>query len=904
MVKHDAQKTVYLIDGSSFLYRAYYGLRPLQTPAGLSVQAVYGFCRMLKKLLDTVQPQYIALIWDSPGKTARAELYQEYKATRQAPPNDLFEQKEHIMHFADMIGLCQVARSGVEADDIMFSLMQDYTQLGYDCVLVTSDKDMLQVLGEHVTMLDTFKDRTLTRDDAERMLGFSIEKFTFYYALLGDASDNIPGVKGVGAKGAAELVKQFDSLHDLYARLDQVPKERTRKLLQEQKEQAFLSYELFKLRYCACNIPLDMLAFDVQQWSRARPLFQEWNFKSLLASFTDAHAAMVTKQNAFSQYDLHTVTTTQQLDALIDHMRTAGACALDTEGSGLQPLHHECVGISVCCQEKSAYYIPFGHKTGAPQLTRDQVLHALKPLLEDPLYPKYMHHAKFDKEVLWNAGITVNNVVFDTMIAASLLTQEGQRVGLKFLSERYLHEQMISYGEVTAGLAIKDFAYVPLALATTYAAVDALQTFRLQKILHQELMEDPLLQRVFTTIEMPLMEVLYAMEIEGIYVDVQELGALSRIMMQHMKIVEEKIVQFIPADQPLNLNSPRQIEKLLFHDLGLPPQKKSGKGTSFSTDQEVLQALKPLHPVPGWLLAYRELAKLKGTYIDALPTYINPRTGRIHTNFSQIGVATGRLSSSDPNLQNIPSAHSDYGGAIRRAFKPKQGHLFVSVDYSQIELRVLAYFSQDQALVDAFLSGQDIHAQTAARLFNVSLDQVSDGQRQIGKRINFSVLYGLTPYGLSRDLGISIAQAGEYITTYFQQYPGVVRWMDDVVQEAKDHGFVRTWQGRKRYIPGIYQTNKALYQEARRVAINTKAQGTAADIMKLAMIALNRAFADYQLEAQLVLQIHDELLITVVQRHQEHVERLTKDILENIVDWQVPLVVTLRSGATWREASK
>ena len=386
----------------------------------------------------------------------------------------------------------------------------------------------------------------------------------------------------------------FDSLHDLYARLDQVPKERTRKLLEEQKEQAFLSYELFKLRYYACNVAIDTLAFDVQQWSRARPLFQEWNFKSLLNSFSDVHAAVATKQTVFSHYNLQTVTTTQQLDALIDRMRTAGACALDTEGSGLQPLYHECVGISLCYQEDGAYYIPFGHKTGELQLTRDQVLQALKPLLEDPQYPKYMHHAKFDKEVLWNAGITVNNVVFDTMIAANLLAQDGQRVGLKFLSERYLHEQMINYSEITAGLSTKDFAYVPLDLATTYSAVDALQTFRLQKILQQELMGDPLLQKIFTTIEMPLMEVLYAMEIEGIYVNVQELSALSSVMTQHMKIVEDKIRQFIPADQLLNLNSPKQIEKLLFHDLGLPPQKKSGKGTSFSTDQEVLQALKTI----------------------------------------------------------------------------------------------------------------------------------------------------------------------------------------------------------------------------------------------------------------------------------------------------------------------
>lgn len=739
-------------------------------------------------------------------------------------------------------------------------------------------------------------------------MGFPVAKIPFYYAIIGDTSDNIPGVKGIGEKGAAELVKQFDSLQDLYEHLDAVPKERTRKLLHDNKENAFLSLDLFLLQYHPSGLSKDDMAFNPANWVRARTLFQELNFKSMLTSMSESttseRSTIESAKAVFKNYTFITVTTREQLQELCRQLEKHKKCALDTEGSGLQPLHDSFAGISLCIEKDTTYYIPFGHQVDQAQLPRELVLESLKPFFENASYIKYLHNTKFDQEVFWNAGIELKGVAFDTMIAASLLAQEGQRVGLKALSERYFNEPMLSYDDVVKGQKLKDFSHVPLDVATLYSGADSLQTFRLQPILAKELHEIPQLERLFHDIEMPLSQVLLAMEIEGIYVNPAELQQLGIDMTHEMKVLEQKIHTFVPDSRTVNLNSPKQIEQLLFHELKLPPQKKSSKGTSYSTDQEVLEILVEHHPIAALILEYRELSKLKSTYVDALPTCINPKTGRVHTSYNQISVATGRLASTDPNLQNIPAAASGYGGAIRAAFKPKPGHIFLSADYSQIELRILAHFSQDENLVQAFLSGHDIHAQTASRLFDVPLDKVTSEQRQVGKRINFSILYGLTPYGLSRDLGISFTQAKQYITTYFEQYPGVSRWMEEVVEETKKHGFVTTWQGKRRYISAIYQTNRPLYEEARRVAINTKAQGTAADIMKIGMIRLHRAFKEHSLDAQILLQIHDELLISVAQTHKQEVEQIVRSTLEGVASWTVPLRVTTRFGNDWREASK
>lgn len=899
----DPKNTVFLIDGSSFLYRAYYGTRPLHTPSGVQVQAVYSFCRMIKKLIDTFKPHYFVVVWDSKGKTTRHEIFPAYKATRQAPPSDIFDQKKLILDFIQMIGLPQIAQPGIEADDIMYSIAQEQKKEGKQVVFVTSDKDMSQALDSHIVIFDPFKDEFLDVAAFEKKRGFGVEKLPFFFSILGDASDNIPGVKGIGEKGATDLVTQFASLEDMYANLDKITKERTRTLLAQQKENAFLSERLFLLQYYPSGMSLDALAFDPQNWIAGKPFFQELDFKSLLKGLdTTLQQTLVTaeeKIERLKKYSFKAITTSQQLHDLCFLLRDRQILAIDTETTGLSPLQDELVGISLCVHEGESFYVPIGHKTDEPQLSRAEVIAALKPILEDESIKKYLHHAKFDQLVLFNAGITLKGVAFDSYIAAVLVNQEWQRAGLKDLSVAHFNEPMLTFDDVVKANKFKDFSYVPIELATIYAAVDAHQTLRLKKVLEPELKELHLWS-LYEKIELPLIQVLFEMEARGIYLDVSLLKKMSAEITIAIAFLEQEIVALSGEQaRSINLNSPLQVQKLLFEQLQLPTQKKSAKG-AYSTDVEVLEILAKIHPVPGLILKHRELSKLKNTYIDALPTYVNPRTHKIHTTYSQVSVATGRLASSDPNLQNIPV--NSFG--VRAAFKPDEGCVFLSADYSQIELRVLAYLSGDLALTTAFLNGHDIHAQTASGLFDVPLDQVTNEQRQIGKRINFSVLYGLTPFGLSKDLNIPFKDAKTYIDKYFAQYPQVSVWMEMIVDQTKKQGYVTTLWGKRRYIPAIHEKNRNMYEEACRVAINTVAQGTAAEIMKLGMVQLDAELKKRGLGASLVLQIHDELLINVPKGQEEATEAVVKQVLESVVDWTVPLVVTTRFGANWDEVTK
>ncbi|MGE0206240.1 MAG: DNA polymerase I [Candidatus Babeliales bacterium] len=902
----DPKKTALLIDGSSFLYRAYYGLRPLHTSKGLPVQAVYSFVRMIKKLIDDFKPTYIAVVWDSKGKTVRHELYEAYKATRQEPPSDLFTQKELIIEFADLIGLTQIAQAGVEADDLMYSLAQDLKKESINTIFITSDKDMGQALDEKVTIFDPFKDQMLNVATFNEKMGFPVEKLPFYFALLGDSSDNIPGVKGIGKKGATDLVTQFTSLEDLYNNLDLVKKESTKKALIENKANAFLSEKLFLLHYYPLNLTKQDIVFDPQNWAKALPLFEELDFKSLIKDVKGTTPLeKKEKLSTLKGYNFKTITTPLELELICSGIKEKKIVALDTELDGLNPLQANTIGLCVGYEKGTAYYIPFGHTTKEPQLSKEHVLNAFKDILADTSIKKIMHHAKFDKLSLWHCGLEEHGLIFDTLIAAHLVSEDWQRIGLKHLSNFYLQEPMLNFQDVVTDLGYKNFAEVPLDLATEYAASDAHQTLQLYPILQEELKKQGM-EELYKTIELPLVQVLFDMEREGIYLDTAILAILDQRVSKDLEELRMKIITLLgDAYKDINLNSPKQLAQLLFEDLKLPPQKKTMGKTSFSTDVDVLEALSYLHPIPGLILKYRELFKLKSTYIDPLPSYINKETGRIHSSFSQTAVATGRLASSNPNLQNIPTNTAHYKDIhIRSAFKPKEGNVFLSADYSQIELRVLAYLSQDKALVQAFENNEDIHRATAAKLFDVNFDHVTHEQRQIGKRINFSILYGLTPYGLSQDLKIPFKDAKLYIEKYFAQYPQVSAWMDKVIEETKEHGYVTTYFSRRRYVPGIYESNKNLYDLARRIAINTKAQGTAAELMKLGMVNLDAAFKNNNLEAKILLQIHDELLISVPESQKKETELLVKCILEQVVAWNVPLVVTTRFGADWQDVTK
>ena len=907
----DPKNTVFIIDGSGFLYRAYYGLRPLHTPQGKAVQAVFGFCRTIKKLIDIFGMEYVVIAWDSKGTTTRHTMYEAYKATRQAPPSDIFEQKEYIIQFAELVGIKQVSIPGVEADDIIYSIAKDAVAQNNKVVMVTADKDMGQALNQLIYQYDPLKNMLISAETFEKDQGFSVDKLPFYYGLLGDASDNIPGVQGIGKKGALDLVTQFSSLEDLYANLDKV-KPRTKLLLEEQKQNALLSRDLFLLQYHNIGLAQKDYHLDPQQYKNAAPLFVELDFKSLLKEIDKGKDSEIKKTTAeaiavktlyWREQDLRLIMHQHELQTLCDKIRTHKKIAIDTETDGINPFWCQLVGVSIAYADTHAYYIPCGHTTAPLELSRHMVLEYLKPLLQDPSIEKYMHNAKYDIEVFLGNGVNVRGLTFDTMIAAKLTVPEWQKVSLKALSLHFLNEAMISYPEIISLSKAANFKEVPVDLATIYAGADALQTFKLHKLFSQELQTQKLATLYYDQ-EHPLIAVLCAMEQEGIAIDKELLAGIGQKVALEIADVEQQIsliAGILPGS--VNFNSPRQVEQLLFTHLLLPPQKKSAKGTGYSTDYEVLTVLTKMHPVPGLILKHRELSKLKSTYIDALPGYISPVTGRIHTSFGQTIAATGRLASSDPNLQNVPV--SGTGVAIRAAFKPRPGDLFIAADYSQIELRVLAYLAQDAKLLRAFANGDDIHKQTAAGLFEIDPQEVTQEQRQLGKRINFSILYGQTPFGLSRELGISFADAKLYIERYFKQYPGVQQWMSSVIAFAKEHGYVHTFWGRKRQIPNIYEKNKNLYEEACRVAINTIAQGTAADIVKQGMILLHEQLEQFNGKAKLILQIHDEVILTVAEELAEPVQALVKKVLEQVTpDWNVPLEVSLRSGDSWLAVTK
>jgi len=908
---------LFVVDGSYLLYRSFYAIKPLYTADGTPTQATYGFCRAIKKFIDVFNPENLIVAWDAKGKKFRSEIYAEYKATRQAPPNELFEQKNDIVEFLDLIGVCQISVESYEADDLIYSVVKDYPDK--NIVIVCPDKDLFQLLSKNVLIYDPFKDRIVDVKLYETERGFPIDKIHFYYSLLGDTSDNIPGVDGIGEKTAKDLVTKFDSLKDLYANLDKVEKDRTKKLLEANKDNAFLSYKLFELKHHKINLKKDAYKFDKTKWANAAGLFKRLEFKNMhkeVATQTPMQMTITgivqTESNKEKKvsYDWEciVVRTEEQLDDMITKIKKSGYFALDTETTGGSPLQDEMVGFSVAMNNQTAYYVPLAHQisNGELQLNREKTLESLKHIFENQKIEKVLHNTKFDALVISQYNILLGGVVFDTLLAANLVKQAWQKNNLKSLSEYYLNEPMQRFKEVL-GTKYKNFSQVPIEEGASYGAHDALQTFKLRPILEKKLNEDPKLKKIFYDIEMPLLMVLARMEKQGILLDVEALKELDKDVVKVIKHTEKKIFAALESAHiknldEINLNSPRQIEKILFDQLHLQPGKKSATGKR-STDQEVLEELSTKHPVPAMLLQYRELSKLKNTYIDPLPNFINKRTGKIHTSYSQTLVATGRLSSQDPNLQNIPTGEG-FGLKIRDAFIAPRGYRFMSADYSQIELRVLAHMSKDKNLTDAFLHDKDIHAQTASQIFDVPLDKVTHDQRQMGKRINFSIIYGLTPYGLSKDLGIKPNEAKEYIEKYFLQYPKVAEWIDQTIDHAIKNGYTQTWWGRRRYIPELAEQNRNLFEAGKRVATNSPVQGTSAEIMKLAMINVDSALANKKLDAALVLQIHDELIIQFHTDIEEEVTKIVQKEMESVVDWEIPFKVTIRTGKNWGDVTK
>ncbi|HBL98894.1 TPA: DNA polymerase I [Candidatus Dependentiae bacterium] len=931
------KKTIYLIDGSSFFYRAYYALGSLTTPDGTPVQAVYGFCRMIKRVIDRFSPEYLAVVWDSQGKTVRHTLFENYKATRQATPSDFAVQKELVLEFERLIGLKQFMVSGVEADDILATLARDFSQQGYNVIVISSDKDLGQLATNTVQIYDPFKDKILDQETLEKAYGFPLAKLPFYYALIGDTSDNIPGVRGIGPKTAVALVTQFNSLEELYAHLPSVEKERTRKLLEEHKDEAFLSEKLFQIQYPPISTTIQELNLQENAFDKARPLFERLRFSSLLKllpestnsspnTSPDESSSRPPSLLASVKYQFKSITTEKELEQVCRAIKQKGSCAIDTETTSVKVLQTTLVGISLCYEKGSAFYIPVGPQLtanrtqpketqmvigGSPEssapapttLSTKTIINYLKPLFEDASIKKYLHNAKFDLLVLRSTtAMEIKGLAFDTMVAAGLVREDGGQIGLKALSEFYLNERMLSFKDVVTDHKLTTFAEVPLETATQYAAADAHQTLSLVDILQKALISQAM-DTLYNTIENPLIQVLCDMEWEGIDIDINVLQELDGKVTKKLAAIKKDIEALVGmTEAELNLNSPQQVSALLFERLKLNPGRKTSGKTGYSTDIDVLSDLAQIHPVPGLIIRYRELAKLKSTYLIALQKEVNPKTGRIHTTFKQTTVATGRLASVEPNLQNIP-AEKDAEFSVRSAFKAPEGYRLISADYSQIELRVLAYLSQDPALKQAFLNAEDIHARTASALFDVELKNVTPHQRQVAKRINFSILYGLTPFGLAQDLKISQHDAKLYIDKYMAQYKDVQAWMEKAVEEAKKQGYVTTLWGRRRPVPGIYEKNHTLYQLARRIAINTKAQGTAADLMKAGMVNLADRLKNEMPQVKILLQIHDELIVAAPEREVEVASQLVKETLEHVVEWDIPLVVNVCSGKTWQDVS-
>ncbi len=890
---------LFLLDGSAFAYRSYFAIRNLTNSGGQPTNAVYGFTRVLLKLLRENEPAYIAAIFDAPGKTFRHERYAEYKATRDAMPDDLIAQLPLIDEVLDAFNIPLLRVDGVEADDVIATLARQGAAQGMDVVIVTGDKDILQLVGERITVYDPYKGDNgawYGPEEVQERYGVPPERVVDAMALIGDTSDNVPGVRGIGEKTAKSLLQRFETLDNLYQNLGQL-KGKQKEKITEDKDNAFLSRELVTLDD---NVELD--------WSPEQCRRAEWDQDKLAAVLTklEFHSLLdelIPDATQEEQTDYQLVRTAEELEALIETLRQNGAFAIDTETTSSHPMFAELVGISVSCEAQTGYYIPVGHAPEAMVLEngemvtgmdRERALKLLDPLLRNPDVEKSGHNIKYDWIVLRRAGTELAGVTMDTMVASYLTDPSRMRHNLTEVSLQYLKRKMLPLTDVIGkGAKAITFDKVPLASATPYACEDADITWRLTSLFRERLREREV-ESLFHGVEAPLIEVLVRMEMTGIAVDQGVFEDLRRQIGNRLESLEASIHEH--AGGPFQINSPKQLQEVLFDKLGLKPIRKTKTG--YSTDVEVLEELAREHPLPELLLEYRMLDKLRSTYVEALPRLVHPETGRIHSSFNQAVAATGRLSSSDPNLQNIP-VRSEFGRQIRRAFVPEEGHQFVSADYSQIELRIMAHLSGDEKLKAAFEEGRDIHRDTAVRIFGVAPDEVTSDMRRQAKAVNFGVIYGISPYGLGRNLRITPAEAGRFISQYFAQYPGVKQWLDTTIEQARERGYVTTLLGRRRYVPELHHSNAATRAGAERAAINTPVQGSAADIIKLAMLRADPLLTSKN--ARMLLQVHDELLVEAPEDEAEAVGDIMRTVMEGAVELDVPLLVEVGSGSNWEE---
>jgi DNA polymerase-1 len=887
-------KILYLIDGSAYVYRAYHAIRSLANSKGLPTNATFGFTRMLIKLIEDRSPEYVVMFFDAKGPTFRHEIYQDYKANRPPMPEDLSIQIPYIKEITHGFNIPVIEMQGFEADDLIGTFRHQAEKAGFFVVMVTGDKDFVQLVTDNAVIWDPMKEKTIDINTVRDDFGVEPYQMIDVMALSGDASDNIPGVPGIGPKTALSLIKTFGTVEHLYERVHTITKKKQHENLVQYKKQALLSKELVKI-HIDVPFPFNTENFKYQAPDNTRlsKLFKQLEFRQLQQAFPEQ--SDLSNKNYRAIYDMST------LFDLIKQLKKAEMFAIDTETTSKDPMKANLVGLSFSMKPNEAFYIPCAHDyPEAPaQIELKSVLSQLKPLLENPDVKKIGQNIKYDWMVLKRHGINLAGVMFDTMLASYLINPSKRAHNLDQIALDFLDHKTITYENISGkGQRDVSFAEIPLEKAMPYSCEDADITLMAYHVL-MPLIENAGLMELYDNVELPLVPVLMNMEMTGVCVDREKLTELSKSFEHQLEQLESMIYSI--AGEEFNIKSSQQLGRILFEKLKLPVQKKTKKKTGYSTDVSVLTALADKHELPEIILRHRTLAKLKSTYTDALLDLVHPETGRIHTSYNQTVTATGRLSSSDPNLQNIP-IRTDEGVEIRKAFVPRKEWILVSADYSQIELRILAHYADDNILIEAFNNNEDIHTRTATEVFQVFPSFVTSELRRQAKVINFGIVYGMSPYGLSKELGISQKMAKTYIDNYFSRYKGVKRFVDQTISDARKTKKTSTLLGRIRLLPDINSSNKAVREFAERTAINTPVQGTAADLIKLAMIRVDTAFREGSLKSAMLLSVHDEIVFEVPPEELASVKVLVKEIMEGIWNLKVPLKVNLASGANWAEA--
>ncbi len=906
-------KTLFLIDGSAIFYRAYFAFirNPLINSKGENTSAAYGFINSLLKIIRDENPDYMAVIFDTKAPTFRHQMYDEYKSTRAKMPEELVAQLPRIREVTEALNLPSLEMEGYEADDIIGTLSKEAEEHGMNVWIVSGDKDLFQLVSDRVKMYNPQKGslppERLDRDGVIAKFGAPPEKVIDILALMGDSSDNVPGVPGIGPKTALALIEEFGSVDNVLSEAEKIKSKGTKAKILENIDKAKLSKRLVTLDLAVpIDFSLDAMKRGKINFEKAKKLFMELEFTSLLEQLArdSSELALIPEspidalKASSGKAEYICLDTPDKLRKALAELSQKKEVAIDTETSSLNPLLADLVGISLCGEAGTSFYIPYGHKNEKRNIPSTLGKEILTEFFLNKKVQKFGQNIKFDLQVLHRAGFDIDPISFDTMLASYVINPSARLHNLNHLAFEYFNYNMQPITDlIGSGKKQISFAEIDIDKATFYSAEDADYTYRLRGVLAPKI-DELKLNNLYYNVELPLIKVLAAMEEAGVRVDTSYLAAMSK----EMDSLLTKLIRdiYIEVGEEFNINSTQQLSKILFEKLKLPTKGKTAKKTNFATDVKVLEELAAVHALPRLILDYRQLMKLKGTYVDAIPALVNCETGRVHTSFNQTIAATGRLSSTDPNLQNIP-IRTEIGRQIRKAFIPRdENHLIMSSDYSQIELRILAHFSEDRTLIESFEKGEDIHARTAAEVFGVNINQITPEMRRSAKTANFAVIYGVSAYGLSQQTELDVTQSKDFINTYFARYPGIKKYMDDTISFARKNGFVTTLFNRIRYLPEINAKNFQVRQFAERTAINTPIQGTAADMIKVAMIRIYNSIS--KMKSKMILQVHDELVFDVHKSELDELKAIVKDGMESAVMLKVPIVVDIGIGQNWLTA--